>query len=136
MSHWTERIYCVACEKKVNAILTNGAVIYPHRPDLEHLPFWRCKFCKNYVGCHHKTKNRTKPLGVIPTPEIRNLRMQIHSVIDPAWKRGSMTRSEVYGSLSNVLGYSYHTGEIDSAEKAKHILKIARELFQKAQRPI
>jgi hypothetical protein len=64
-------IYCCGCESAVQARLTDGREIYPHRPDLADLPFWKCDGCGNHVGCHHKTNDRTRPLGNIPTPEIR-----------------------------------------------------------------
>lgn len=60
-------IFCCCCENDVHARLTDGREIYPHRHDLYSLPFWRCDGCGNHVGCHHKTKDRTRPLGVIPT---------------------------------------------------------------------
>ena len=56
-------IYCTGCEKNVNARLTDGKERYPHRQDLYELPFWVCDNCGGYVGCHHKTNQRTKPLG-------------------------------------------------------------------------
>lgn len=80
-------IYCCGCEKKVPARLTDGAEIYPHRHDLSGLPFWKCDTCGNFVGCHHKTKNRTRPLGCIPTPEIKEARKRIHSLLDPLLAR-------------------------------------------------
>ena len=88
-------LYCCGCSTDVNARLTDGREIYPHRPDLYSLPFWRCDNCKNYVGCHHKSKNRTHPLGCIPTPEIKEARKKIHAIIDPMWKSGAMTRKDV-----------------------------------------
>lgn len=77
------KIHCCECGNDVDARLTDGREIYPHRLDLFSLPFWKCDKCKNFVGCHHKTKYRTKPLGCIPTPEIKNARKQIHSLLDP-----------------------------------------------------
>jgi len=76
-------IYCCGCLIKVNARLTDGSEIYPHRKDLSSLPFWVCDKCGNYVGCHHKTSNRTAPLGCIPTSEIRAARNRIHKMLDP-----------------------------------------------------
>lgn len=61
------KIYCTGCGKDVQARLTDGAERYPHRPDLYELPFWKCDTCGNYVGCHHKTRAPTKPLGCIAT---------------------------------------------------------------------
>lgn len=35
-------IFCCGCQKEVDALLTSGAEIYPHRCDLKDLPFWKC----------------------------------------------------------------------------------------------
>ena len=67
-----KKIYCCGCGKKVSPRLTSGKEVYPHRSDLIKLPFWKCDKCGNFVGCHHKTKNRTATLGVIATKEIKN----------------------------------------------------------------
>ena len=73
----------------VEVRLTNGAEIYPHRKDLSELPFWKCDTCGNFVGCHHKTGDPTKPLGVIPTSEIKRARQHIHRILDPILERWS-----------------------------------------------
>ena len=113
------------------ARLTNGREIYPHRPDLRNLPFWICDTCKNYVGCHHKTKDRTRPLGAIPTKEVRKGRNEIHKLLDPVWLSApkhliGRTRRKLYGKISEILGYEYHTAELidmNEIEKVKNIVK-------------
>jgi len=120
-------IRCCGCEKKVDARLTDGGEIYPHRPDLKSLPFWKCDACGNYVGCHHKTKNRTQPLGCIPTPEIKNARQHIHKLLDPIWQSGKMKRKEIYKILSDRLGWKYHTANIRSVEEAREVYRIIQE---------
>jgi len=115
-------IWCCGCSKAVKARLTDGAEIYPHRPDLSDLPFWRCDGCRNFVGCHHKTKDRTNPLGCIPTPEIKNARSHIHRILDPIWKRGKMKRSAVYDRIAADVGLvEYHTAEIKTVEAARDV---------------
>jgi len=121
-------IFCCQCEKDVDARLTDGAEIYPHRDDLHSLPFWKCDTCKNYVGCHHKTSNRTKPLGNIPTKEIKNARQHIHRILDPIWKQGKMPRGKLYTMIAKELGYQYHTAEIKSVEEARKIYSIVKAI--------
>jgi len=121
-------IYCCGCEKKVKTRLTDGSEIYPHRPDLKKIPFWKCDICGNYVGCHHKTKNRTQPLGCIPTNEIKQARMKIHSAIDPIWKSGEMKRNEIYKIIGDRIGRKYHTANIRSVEEAEVVMKIVDEI--------
>lgn len=115
------KIFCVQCKKHVDARLTNGGEIYPHRSDLHTLPFWACDGCGNFVGCHHKTDDRTRPLGNIPTKELRNARKHIHAVLDPLWKGGKYKRKEVYQILSDMLGRPYHTAELQSIDEARMV---------------
>ena len=123
------KIYCAGCGDHVDARLTSGAECYPHRPDLVALPFWKCDGCGNWVGCHHKTSNRTRPLGCIPTREITAIRKQIHGIIDPLYKNGSLSRREVYRRIASELGIkSYHTGAIKSLDEANKVLVIAKKL--------
>ena len=100
------KIYCVCCGHEVEARLTDGKEIYSHRPDLYSLPFWKCDSCWNFVGCHHKTKDRTRPLGNIPTKELREARKHIHALLDPIWQSGKMKRKEVYAFISEKCAYS------------------------------
>ena len=125
------QIYCCGCGKFNEAELKTGKDIYPHRDDLKDLPFWQCSTCGNYIGCHYKTKNKTKPLGVIPNKEIREIRKRIHSVIDPIWQSGKYTRREVYGDLSARLRKAFHTAEIRTIEEGELALKAAYELSDK-----
>lgn len=121
-------LYCCQCGCDVQARLTNGKEIYPHRPDLYQLPFWRCDSCKCHVGCHHKTDNPTRPLGCIPTGAIVNMRKRIHAVIDPLWKPDVRTRRVIYSKLSAVLGRRYHTADLRTMEECRLILEAARAL--------
>jgi hypothetical protein len=122
-------LYCCGCQKDVQARLTDGREVYPHRPDLAGLPFWKCDGCGNHVGCHHKTRNRTRPLGNIPTKELRNARQHIHKVLDPIWQSGKMPRGKVYAKLAEQLGLAeYHTAEIKTVEEARKVYAIVKEL--------
>lgn len=123
-----KKIFCIACDKGVEARLTDGKEIYPHRPDLYATPFWKCDVCKNYVGCHHRSETPTKPLGCIATPEIFKLRHEIHDIIDPIWRSGIMPRQRVYQLLTEVLGRQYHTADLRSIEECRLILAAAKTL--------
>lgn len=125
------KIYCCECACDVEARLADGEEIYPHRPDLADLPFWRCDECWNYVGCHHQTKDRTRPLGNIPTVQLKKARSHIHRILDPLWKTGGMKRGYVYGTLSKALGYAYHTGEIKTIEEARKVYALVQKIGKK-----
>jgi hypothetical protein len=111
----------------VDARLTDGREIYPHRADLRGLPFWRCDACKNFVGCHHKTKNRTEPLGCIPTAELKEARKKLHALIDPIWQSGKMGRRELYAAMSRDLGWEYHTAKTRTMDEARAAYRAARK---------
>lgn len=124
-------IFCCGCGKPTRARLVNGKDIYPGRDDLCAIPFWLCDTCGNYVGCHHKSKNRTKPLGCIPTKEVRNARSHIHKLMDPLWENEHVSRRDIYSYLSDKMECEYHTADILSVEDARkvyrHLLNFIKE---------
>jgi len=122
------QIFCCGCQVNVEARLTSGAEIYPHRPDLAEQPFWKCDTCKNYVGCHHKTSEPTKPLGNIPTKELREARKHIHQLLDPLWQSGRFNRRKLYKQISDALGWGYHTAKIRNIEEARKIYLIVKTI--------
>ncbi|QEL14755.1 zinc-finger-containing protein [Limnoglobus roseus] len=121
-------IFCCGCSEKVTARLTDGREVYPHRKDLGSLPFWKCDGCGNYVGCHHKTKDRTNPLGNIPTPEMRNARQHIHRILDPLWQSKRFRRKDLYAKLSDHLGFGYHTAQLRTLDEARKAYAFIKEL--------
>jgi hypothetical protein len=132
----TRSLFCAGCQCDVRARLTSGREVYRHRPDLSDLPFWKCDGCGNFVGCHYKTRDRTRPLGCIPTPELRAARQEIHRIIDPIWKSGRIGRSELYTMVAREMGASeYHTADIRTVDEARSVLRIARMLADGRLRP-
>ena len=81
-----------------------------------------------YVGCHHKTKSRTHPLGNIPTPELRNARKHIHRILDPLWQSGKHKRKTLYAIISEMVGWKYHTSKLRTVEEARRVYKIIQEI--------
>jgi hypothetical protein len=124
----TKTIYCCGCNCDTQARLTDGKEVYPHRTDLYPLPFWKCDQCGSFVGCHHKSAQRTRPLGNIPTFEIKLYRKEIHRIMDPLWKSGRISRSAIYKMIGKHIGHNYHTGEIKSVEDAKRVLAFVNSI--------
>lgn len=122
-------IWCVECNQVVEAELTRGEFVYRGRPDLAEIPLWQCPQCKNSVGTHHKSTDPLKPLGVISNRAMKRLKIEIHSLLDPIWQRGIMSRTRVYKHISDQLGVKYHTGEIRTIEDAKHVRSIVHRLI-------
>jgi len=112
-------IYCCACRKDIEAYLTNGAEVYPHREDLKDIPFWKCPTCGNHVGCHVKTDKPTDPLGYIPTPVIAQWRRLIHAKMDPLWQSGAWTRRAVYAWMTQQLGWKFHISCLRTIKEAE-----------------
>jgi hypothetical protein len=124
-------LWCGGCQKQVHPRLTNGREIYPHIPRLFQQPFWKCDTCKNYVGCHHRSNNPTTPLGSIPTREVRRLRSEIHSLLDPIWQSKRISRDEIYVLLAKELGIkAYHTAEINTLEDATKVISWLKSYTQ------
>ena len=107
-------IHCCGCKKKVFAEKKSGEEIYKHRKDLKDLTFWQCPFCELYVGSHKETN---EPLGVIPTKEMKDLRMEIHNILDPLWKDGKITRGKIYRRMSGFFKKEYHTASLSTMEE-------------------
>lgn len=119
------QIYCVECKQDVEAEAITGKEAYPHRKDLYNLKFYKCPKCNNFVGTH---KGTNIPLGCIPNKELKQRRMQIHSIMDRLWKEGRIKRGELYKQISSKIGHEYHTGNTKSIEECKQILDIVIEI--------
>lgn len=122
------KIFCCNCNKDVIARLTSGAEVYSHRKDLREIPFWKCDECLGHVGCHHKTLDKVKPLGVIPSKDIKNARQHIHKILDPLWQSGKMKRGDAYKRISQIVGWDFHTAEIRNLDQAREVYKAIRDL--------
>lgn len=124
-------VWCCICECEVQARLTNGAECYPNRPDLIGLAFWKCDGCKGFVGTHHRRKNDpTAPLGVIPTPALKDARQKIHRLLDPLWESGRFKRGQLYARISLELGREYHTAELRTLDEAREVWRIVKAIAQ------
>ena len=101
------------------AELVTGETLYPHRPDLFKLLFWRCAPCDAHVGCHRPNigyGNGTRPLGDLANKELRLLRGFAHAAFDPLWEEGLMDRKGAYAWLAARLEISVadtHIGSFD-----------------------
>lgn len=119
------KIYCCNCRKKVEAWLVKGDKIYPHRPDLYDKNFYQCPHCGQYVGCHG---NSTRPLGCIPSEEVKIARKKLHALMDPIWKKGLISRSKLYSLISKKLGYTYHNGETRTVQECLQVYDIIMQI--------
>ncbi len=125
------RLFCCGCQEHVGVRLTDGREVYPHLPGLFEIPFWKCDDCGNHVGCHHKTKNRTAPLGCIPTPEIKKARQDLHRLIDPLWRSGKISRRRLYAQIVEGFGRdNYHTADPRNLDEVAAVRGIVEQIAE------
>ena len=133
-------VVCPYCDQA--AALVTGADVYPHRPDLSGLKFYRCDPCDAHVGCHRpgtwawvggaKVANTgTEPLGRLANAELRAAKKMAHDAFDPVWRDGGISRRDAYAWLAGMLGIELqqcHIGLFDTDQcaavaRAVHALK-------------
>lgn len=120
------RIRCPYCDNP--AVLSTGADLFPHLPELSIKRYWVCGPCDARVGCHAKgasvpvpggrrqTSDGTLPLGRLANAELRQAKRAAHAAFDPIWRDGHMARTTAYASLARFLGVRLdecHIGEFD-----------------------
>ena len=117
-----EDVKCPYCGG--GAALLNGGDIYPHRGDLVTKPFYACRPCGAWVGCHPGT---TKPLGRLADQHLRKAKMRVHAKLDPLWRTGQIKRSSAYARLADHLGIpasECHVGmfDLERCQRAEQVL--------------
>ena len=104
-------------------MLTNGAAIYPHRPDLKKKAIWECKPCGAYVGCH---PNSTDPLGYPANGELRRARSYTHRVLDPLWRNAHQAGYGIDPDDRRALKAIRRTGRTRVYEWLAHHMGLSR----------
>lgn len=130
----SKSIYCCECGKEVPAELVSGKTVYPTSNNLHKLPFWICPTCRNFVGCHHKTKNPIEPLGCIATKEMRKARKNLHALIDPLWQSKAIGRRELYREISHSIGWEFHTAQTTSVEQINAVFEVVKAIATRLKR--
>lgn len=112
--------YCCKCCKDVKPNKALGHILYPASPAVWKKVFLVCPVCGSHAA--------DLPGATIPTAELRLARQMIHSVIDPIWASGIVSRSELYALLSQRLGYEYHTSQVRTMDEAERIYELAHRI--------
>lgn len=121
-------LYCCTCKTQTRTRLVTGELVYPNNRKLEDTPFILCTQCKtSFVGCHPNTR---KPLGPMAGTDLRRARSDLHGHMDRLWKRGVMTRKEMYKRISEAVGFTFHTGSLKTVEEAEKIKLTVLRLFR------
>jgi hypothetical protein len=118
------RVECPYCN--VEAALVGGDVLYPHRPDLSALKFWRCAQCGAYTGTHAKSPTH-KPKGSLAQEPLRLARIEAHAHFDNRWRKLGVRRTAAYEWLREQLGMDRtpHIGFMD-AEQCRRVVELCR----------
>jgi DNA-directed RNA polymerase subunit RPC12/RpoP len=117
-------VTCPYCN--IEAIMTDGEDIYPHRSDLWKKKFYKCGQCGAYVGCH---PNSTRPLGRLANAELRKAKSVAHLAFDKLWRDGPLSRSVAYAWLSGAMGIpesECHIGMFD-VDQCNAVVQIMKE---------
>lgn len=132
-------VWCVQCNRDVDARLVTGRDIYPRErhKELWEQPFYRCPHCAGHVGTHHKHVKEGQdpaPLGCIPTPALRDARRHIHAILDPLWKGDPplYRRPSIYAEVSRRIGVPFHTSEIRSVDDARAVWRVVKAIARAA----
>jgi len=62
---------------------------------------------------------------------MRAARWKLHMLIDPIYKSGKISRSDLYKKASKILGKEYHTGETKSIEEMREAYKVFLKIKKK-----
>lgn len=112
----------------IKAVLVGGCNIYPEHEYLHKKKFWLCRPCDAYVGVHKESK-KFAPLGRLANKDLRLLKMEAHSLLDPYWKSGMISRSDLYERMAIFLGIKKnlcHIGYFDEETCQKVIDKLKK----------
>lgn len=114
------------CFCGAKASLQNNSLLYNGK-SYGNGKAWICtRFpeCRGAVGTHPDGR----PLGSIVDQATKNLRMEVHALIDPLWRHGKWSRKRVYKKLSAAIGKTYHTGDMN-AKDCEKLLEMIPKLF-------
>lgn len=91
-------------------------------------PVYVCKNfpeCDAYVGCHPKS---LQPLGRLANRTLRAWKKNAHTLFDPLWKQGAMSRREAYSWLAVEMDLPEevcHIGMFD-VEQCKEVVRVVK----------
>lgn len=129
----------VKCYCGSETSLRSNALIYNGK-EYGNGKVWLCNrfpACRGSVGTHPDGR----PLGTIPDPETKKLRIQVHALIDPIWKNHpghkKKKRGSVYGWLKRITGgeKEIHIGETTKEDCLRLIELIGANPYDERTRP-
>jgi hypothetical protein len=129
-----QNVTCPYCN--IPAKLVKGNIIYPHRPDLSELNFWKCD-CGAYVGCHKANEPKgfdgIEPLGRLANEELRKAKSLAHKEFDSIWKDKYTSRTNAYKLLAEYMDMTKdecHIGMFDLYQ-CNQVVKFVYKYFDR-----
>lgn len=121
--HWN-KYPCPYCGGKV--IFTSNAYIY-HGKTYGNGKCYVCTNCRTSCGVHGKPVPTKRPLGILATDEMKQLKQQCHSKFDEVWRDHKLKRGACYkrlAKLMNIKPQQCHFGwfNVDDLKRANAIL--------------
>lgn len=123
-------MFCVNCQKEVEARILTGADIYGPSTPCAGDKFAMCPDCDNYG---EYTVNKEPPFSVIPTFELRKAYNHIDCHLSALWQWQIMTKAEAEALMSKRLYNGerpYRTHEIRTRDEAIAAYKMAKLLYK------
>lgn len=123
-------MFCVNCQKEVEARIVTGADIYGPHSACRDVPYAMCPDCGNYG---EYTINKEPPFSVIPTFELRKAYNHIDCHFSALWEWQIMTKAEAEALMSKRLYNGerpYRTHEIRTRSEAVDAYKMAKLLYK------
>ena len=90
---------------------------------------YACLPCDAYVGARLTGNGAYRSLGRLAQAKLRNLKRQVHSLFDPIWKEGRMSRDKAYLQLAkkmNIQREFCHVGMFDETQCEQALQIIGR----------
>lgn len=98
----------------------------------KYSPLWVCSNypkCDAYVGTHAHGKWKGFPKGSLANATLRQLRKEVHFILDPLWKSGKYQREYLYKHLRGCMQLTEpvcHIGEFDENQ-----CKLAKTIIER-----
>lgn len=121
-------MFCLSCQKEIDAEIITGADIYGSRFAFAHFLYARCPKCGNYGECAIKEE---QPYRVIPDFRMRKAYNHIDGFLDLIWMQNKLSKAEVLYRMAGLMYNQkrpYRTHDIENYDDACRAYRMAKKL--------
>lgn len=126
-------VFCVNCQKNVDAQVVSGADIYGPQFKFALARYFRCPFCSNYGEC---AIIKDEPdFTVIPDFRLRKAYNYIDGILQLLWMQQIMSYVSVMAKMTELMYQNkkpYRTHDINSYDEACRAYKLAKKLKEES----